>query len=131
PARNDADLAQLDGVVDFQPGQFFVAKFCCSTGGHHGSSSSARIDCRESGPKLMWPKLSDEERTIFRRITIVMAASYPVLVLVAAVAFLSSERILAAAVHLFRGAVLLAQPPLPRWQCLRGDWPQLSYGPAI
>jgi hypothetical protein len=79
----------------------------------------------------MWPKLSDEERTIFRRITIVMAASYPVLVLVAAVAFLFSERILAAAVHLFRGAVLLAQPPLPWWQCLRGDWPQLSYGPAI
>jgi hypothetical protein len=91
----------------------------------------ARIECRESGPKLMWPKVSDEERTIFRRITIVMAASYPVFVLVAAVVSIFSERILAAVVHLFTSVVLPAQPPLFWWQRLGADWPQLLYGPTI
>ena len=36
-ARHDANLAQLDGVVDLRPGQFFVAIFGFSTGGHLGS----------------------------------------------------------------------------------------------
>jgi hypothetical protein len=33
-ARHDADFAELDGVIDFRPGEFFVAEF--SGGAAHG-----------------------------------------------------------------------------------------------
>ena len=33
PAGHDADFAQLDGVVDFRPGQFFVAILGLEHGG--------------------------------------------------------------------------------------------------
>jgi len=59
----------------------------------------------------MWSKLSAEERTIFRRITIVMAASYPVLVAVAA------------------GVNWTVGHLLPGFA--RASWPELLYGPAI
>ncbi len=34
PARQDADLAEIDGVIDFGPGKFFVAVFLGSAGSH-------------------------------------------------------------------------------------------------
>jgi hypothetical protein len=79
----------------------------------------------------MLPKLSNEERTIYRRMTIVMAASYPVLVLVGAVVHVFDRRILAAEVYLFTRLSLPEQPPLHWWQPLRNDWPELLCGPAI
>jgi hypothetical protein len=83
------------------------------------------------GAKLMRPKSSDDERAFVRRMTIVLAASYPLLVLVAATAHFFKPHILAAEVRLFAGRTLPVQPPAPGWQRLREDWPVLLYGPAI
>src|SRR5262249_55038733 len=39
-ARKDADLAKIHRVVDFRPGEFFVAIFSLSLAGHLGRSTS-------------------------------------------------------------------------------------------
>ena len=43
-AGHDADLAQLDGVVDLGPGQFFVAVLGRGAAGHAKDSSCGRSD---------------------------------------------------------------------------------------
>jgi hypothetical protein len=43
-AGNDAHLAQLDGIVDLGPSQFFIAIFGFSSAGHHGSLSWTRCE---------------------------------------------------------------------------------------
>jgi hypothetical protein len=79
----------------------------------------------------MRPKLSNDEWTALRRFTILMAASYPVLVLVGAVALIYNQRIVRALWRLVGGMTLPEQPPTAWWQPLRADWPELLYGPAI
>ena len=48
-ARKDADLAQLDGVVDLGPGEFLVAIFRFCLAGHGEGSVTA---LRDSGSGL-------------------------------------------------------------------------------
>jgi hypothetical protein len=59
----------------------------------------------------MWPKQSNDERVLLRRITIVMAASYPVLVAVCAV------------INIFLDQVFPGHAQM--------SWVELIYGPAI
>jgi hypothetical protein len=71
---------------------------------------------------------ANDVRAVWRRITVVMMACYPVLVLVAAVAHFFSPRIIAT---FSPSRFASAQEPAPYWQRLHGDWPELLYGPAI
>ena len=48
-AGDDADLAQLDGVVDLGPGQFLVAVFSRGSTGHDGSVLEREVRSRLSG----------------------------------------------------------------------------------
>jgi hypothetical protein len=81
----------------------------------HGWTSGILFDWSfnrgESRGESMWLKLSDDERTALRRITIVMVASYPVLVLICAV--LNADL-----VPIFVGRPMMS-------------WAELIYGPAI
>ena len=60
-AWDDANLAQLDGVVDFRPGKFLVAKFSGSPAHSCGDWFNQAL----LGPRLVhWP---DAVETLVRR----------------------------------------------------------------
>jgi hypothetical protein len=71
---------------------------------------------------------ANDVRAVWRRITVVMVACYPVFVLVAAVAHFFSPRIIAA---FSPSRFVSAQEPTPYWQRPHSDWSELLYGPAI